>query len=91
MPLDTKFYGTIRKAKDDTIVPPDQYVVFLAKDNAFAATLPIYRQVCVSLGVGGAQIVAIDELIARVSRWRAENPEKCKLPDIEPGERFILP
>jgi hypothetical protein len=43
--LDAKFYGEIRKVKDDSIVPDDQYIVFLVKDDAFALTLPIYRSI----------------------------------------------
>jgi hypothetical protein len=38
--LDAKFYGNIFKAKDNSQVPDDEYVVFLAKDNAFARGLP---------------------------------------------------
>lgn len=48
--LDAKFYGEIRKVKDDSVVPDDQYMVFLAKDNAFADTVVYYRDRCVALG-----------------------------------------
>lgn len=39
-PLDAKFYGVIHKVKNGEVVPPDEFVVFLAKDDAFAAILP---------------------------------------------------
>ena len=37
--LDAKFYGVIVKNKDESIVPQDQYMVFLAKDAAVVAML----------------------------------------------------
>ena len=37
--LDGKFHGTIVKNKNGQEVPPDEFAVFLAKDNAFPATL----------------------------------------------------
>jgi hypothetical protein len=40
MKLDAKFYGDLRKVKDGSAVPDDEWAVFLAKDNAFAAILP---------------------------------------------------
>ena len=46
MKLDAKFYGEIRKVKDDSIVPDDEYVVFLAKDNAFAEVTHHYAETC---------------------------------------------
>lgn len=48
--LDAKFYGSIFKAKNGDIVPEDEYMVFLAKDNAFPATLLFYRDECVKAG-----------------------------------------
>jgi hypothetical protein len=59
MKLDAKFYGEIRKVKDDSIVPDDEYVVFLAKDNAFAEILPIYRDRCITMGCDDEQIAAV--------------------------------
>ena len=43
MKLDKKFVGQITKVKDGSIVGEDEYVVFLAKDTAFASILPTYR------------------------------------------------
>lgn len=79
--LDKKFYGDIRKVKDGTIVPEDQYVVFLAKDDAFAAMLPYYRETCVTMSADIEQIQAVDRLIQNVNNWRAMNQGKCKVPD----------
>lgn len=88
MKLDGKFYGEIRKAKDDSIVPDDEYVVFLAKDNAFAAILPEYRDMCKALGADTEQLLAVDRLIQRVQVWRAANPDKLKVPDAK-GEKLL--
>lgn len=86
--LDAKFYGEIRKAKDDSVVPDDQYVVFLAKDNAFALVLPIYIELCKLFGCDKEQIEAITAVLGRVENWRIVNSEKCKLPDAA-GEKLL--
>ena len=86
--MDAKFYGTIVKVKDDTVVPNDEYVVFLVKDNAFYETLPTYRRKCIELGADEEQIEAVDALIARVTDWRQDNPDRCKVPDAK-GETLF--
>jgi hypothetical protein len=92
MKLDKKFYvgleGDIRKAKDDSSVPDDEWVVFLAKDDAFSVVLPIYWQVCHALGCDAEQLEAVQALISRVSAWRKANPERCKVPDAK-GEKML--
>lgn len=88
MKLDAKFYGTILKVKNDAVVPDDEYVVFLAKDTAFAETLPHYRDACVRLGADPEQIAAVDRMIGRLMDWRAANPERLKVPDAA-GEKLI--
>ena len=79
--IDHKFYGEIRKASDDSIVPPDSCITFLAKDNAFPATLRFYLEECKRLGAGEIQVQAVQGLIERVDAWRAQHPELCKVPD----------
>ena len=86
--LDSKFYGTVIKAKDNSIVDGSEYVVFLAKDNAFAAVLPIYLEKCIHMDADQEQIDAVIGLIDRVDAWRAANPDKCKTPDAA-GERLL--
>lgn len=81
MKLDAKFYGEIRKVKDDSVVPDDEYVVFLAKDNAFARILPDYRDMCVRMGADSEQVSAVDRMIERLNAWRGANPERLKVPD----------
>lgn len=86
--LDAKFYGEIRKAKDGSIVPDDEYVVFLAKDNAFAAVLPFYHLKCIELNCDDEQIRAVGRMVDRVQAWRAANPGRLKDPDAK-GERLL--
>lgn len=86
--LDAKFYGEIRKAKDNSLVPDDQYVVFLAKDNAFAKLLPLYLIECRTQHCDKAQLDAVQAMIDRVNAWREANPDKLKTPDAE-GERML--
>lgn len=88
MKLDAKFYGVIVKAKDNSIVPEDEYVVFLAKDNAFADMLPFYRDKCVERECDNEQIASIDRMIARVGLWRAQNQHLLKNPDAK-GEKLL--
>jgi hypothetical protein len=88
MKLDGKFYGEIRKAKDDSLVGEDEYVVFLAKDDAFAQVLPIYRLACLGLGCDAAQLASLDRMIARVNEWREWHPDRCKKPDAN-GEKLL--
>lgn len=86
--LDAKFYGAICKVKDDSPVGDDEWVVFLAKDNAFHRVLPWYRDICVDLRCDQEQIDSLDRMIERVERWRKANPDKCKDPDAK-GERLL--
>jgi hypothetical protein len=86
--LDAKFYGEIRKAKDDTVVPEDQWVCFLAKDNAFAAVLPQYLAECIRLGADKEQIDSVIRMIQRVHQWRYDKPEMLKVPDAR-GEKLL--
>lgn len=87
MKLDAKFHGEIRKVKNDAIVPEDEYVVFWAKDNAFAATLPHYLDYCISLGCDAEQIAAVERMIERVNEWRIIHYERLKNPDAA-GEKL---
>lgn len=84
--LDGKFHGIIACDKDCEIVPPDQFVVFLAKDNAFPATLDFYRDECMRIGAGAEQLAAVDRLRTRVAMWRDNHAAECKIPDALPGE-----
>lgn len=86
--LDLKFYGQICKVKDDTLVPPDEWMCFLTKDNAFALTLPFYRAKCEELGADAEQLAAVDLTIERLNAWRAANPERLKVPDAK-GEKLF--
>ena len=88
MKLDAKFYGEIRKVKDDSLVPDDEYIVFLAKDNALPATLHFYRENCVSIGADDEQIKAVSRMIKRLEEWRAANPDRLKVPDAK-GEKLL--
>lgn len=88
MKLDAKFYGEIRKVKDDSIVPDDEYVVFLAKDNAFARVLPLYLEYCIQLNCDQWQVAAVKRMIERLDAWRAANPDRLKNPDAH-GEKML--
>lgn len=84
--LDGKFHGIIAKNKDQSIVPQDQWLVFLAKDNALPDTLRFYREECSRLGASPEQLAAVNALLVRVLRWRSENHSLCKTPDVQKGE-----
>jgi hypothetical protein len=86
--LDAKFEGVIVKIKDGSIVPSDEYVVFLAKDTAFANVIPKYREECETLGADAEQLAAVDRMIERLIEWRANNQHRLKVPDAK-GERLL--
>lgn len=87
--LDGKFHGVIVKNKNGVIVPPDEWMVFLAKDDAFPPTLKFYRKELERQGAELAQLASVDGIIKRVDAWRADNPTKCKTPDIETNETIL--
>lgn len=84
--LDGKFDIEATRRRDGESISRDQCVLFLAKDNAFPATLQFYRKECERIGCDREQLEAVDRLIVRVDMWRAWNASKLKLPDAEPGE-----
>ncbi len=86
--LDAKFYGEIRKVKDDSVVPPDEYVVFLVKDNAFLPALARYIDTCKELGCDAQQIASAERMMVRAKKWRAAHPDRCKNPDAA-GEKLL--
>ena len=86
--LDAKFSGVIFKVKDGSIVTDDQYMVFLAKDDAFPDTLNFYRAKCIGLGADQEHIAAVDRPIQRLKVWRAANILACKVPDAK-GEKLV--
>jgi hypothetical protein len=88
--LDQKFYGTIFKAKDDTEVSQNEWVVFLAKDDAFVLTLPTYLENCIKLGCDDAQIAAVERLMENINAVRDAAPRRNKKPDAA-GEALIDP
>ena len=87
--LDQKFYGAIYKAKDDSRVPDDQWIIFLAKDDAFVLTMPTYLENCIKIGCDEEQIAAVRRLIHNIDEVRARHPELNKKPDAA-GE-YLLP
>lgn len=88
MKMDAKFYGEIKKVKDDSIVPEDQYVVFLAKDNAFFSTVPYYMLQCMQFGCDQEHLEAVLRMYLRMRKWRLDNPGKLKTPDAA-GEKLL--
>lgn len=88
--MDLKFSGIITKNKDNTVVPQDQWIVFLAKDDAFPETLKFYYYECKRLGADERQLEAIGDLISRVETWRYNHRELCKVPDVDDGELITL-
>lgn len=86
--LDAKFSGVIFKVKDGSIVPDDQYMVFLAKDQAFFNTLKFYREECIRLGADQEHIDAVNRTIDRLITWRIKNNDRLKVPDAK-GELLV--
>ena len=81
----------LRKSKNSHIVGDDEFVVFLAKDNAFPATLRFYRDECVRQGADRTQVESVDALIDRLDAWRDLHPNLCHAPDATREELTRLP
>jgi hypothetical protein len=86
--LDAKFYAAVHKVKDGKSVPDDEWVIFLAKDNAFPATLQFYLEECVRLGADEEHCESVQRMIRRLEQWRQANPDRCKVPDAR-GEKLL--
>ena len=87
--LDGKFHGVVVKNKNGVVVTPDQWIVFLAKDNALMPTLAYYLAECERIGASAAQLESIKGLMTRAQAWRDAHPDACKVPDIEPNETIL--
>lgn len=86
MRLDSKVHGTLIKNKDGKEIPEDEFIVFRPGDNAIVPMLCFYRGKITELGASREQITAVDRLIDRVLDWRDQHPDRCKVPDVQPGE-----
>lgn len=84
--LDSKVHGRLFKNKDNTEIPPDEFIVFRPHDNVVPEMLDFYRKRCIEMGATKEQIKAIIALEDRVFAWRAQHPERCKVADVQPGE-----
>lgn len=84
--LDGKVHGQLFANKDGREIPPDEFVVFRPHDNALLTTLEIYRLECEAIGADDEQLLAVDRLVLRVKEWRSLHPDRCKIPDVQPGE-----
>jgi len=88
-PIDTKYVFRGFKAEGGpfvSMVTQNNAIVFKAGDLAFALVLPRYRDICSDLGADERQLKAIDLLIERVKAYQKNNPELCKVPDVDAGE-----
>lgn len=84
--LDGKAYGLLFTVKDNKPIPPDEFIVFRVYDKALLATLDFYYAQCVQIGADDRQLAGVKRLIDLVKDWQAKHPERCKVPDLEPGE-----
>ena len=83
--VDRKFRFLAMSEEHGQLYDENHGVLFLAKDRAFRAILPMYRAKCAELGADDRQIAAVDLLIERVRRYAEANPRATKVPDVEPG------
>lgn len=85
--IDTKFKITAYCEEHEDYHNDRDAVLFLCKDRAFLPTLRYYRNICVQIGAGERQILAVDQLIGRVERWQAIHPDMMKVPDVDDGPK----
>ena len=61
-------------------------VLFKAADAAFnRAVMDAYKREAIKLGANPRQILGIDLLIERIEKYKALNPDKVKVPDVDEG------
>ena len=89
MRMDSKVHGTIIRNKDGREIPEDEFIVFRPSDNAVPGMLVFYRTLLVDQGASREQVEAVIALESRVSAWRRDHPERCKVADVQPGELQI--
>lgn len=85
--LDLKFIGPITKVKDGSVVPDDQWMCFLAQDNAFPETLLYYRDRCAEMNCDEEHLAVVDVTLGRLRKWRDAHPNLLKKPDAK-GEKL---
>ena len=88
-PLDSKFHGVLFKNKDNAKLDPGEFIVFLAKDNALLPTLQFYFDELKRIGADEYQLAGVTRLMQKVDAWRQANPEKCKVPDLDPATEVM--
>ena len=86
--LDQKFYGNIYKAKDNSLVDPEQSIVFLAQDDAFFRAIQDYPKYCEEAGSDIRHLQAAEQLIHDMEMWRNANPDKCHPPGMTLDEKI---
>jgi hypothetical protein len=86
--LDGKAYGVLFRSEDNSVIPPDEFIVFRPHDNALLPTLEFYYKKCEQLGAEPLQLNAIAALMGKVSAWREQHPDRCKVADVKPGEKL---
>ena len=79
--LDKKYTIIAVKTEDGSPVPPDQCILFRAKDNAFLPTLEFYIKECKWIGASEDFIGELQMLRNRIKVWRSYNMIDCKTPD----------
>lgn len=76
-----KTSGDLTK-NDGTPIPEDEpLVLFRGHDKVLPDLLEHYNQLCQENGSPPAQIEAMDQLIAKIKQWQADNPDKVKVAD----------
>lgn len=88
--LDRKFIINAKHSTKGTDHTQFDSILFLAKDDFIVPTLEHYLYLCVQNGAGVPQIQSVNLLIDRVRKWRRENPDLCKIPDVDEGEEISV-
>lgn len=82
MDIDRKFKIQATATRSGKHYTEENAVLFLAKDRAFALTLPDYVRHCKEVGAAPEQVRAAELLTERVLAFQAAN--ETKVPDVDP-------
>ena len=86
--LDAKFHAAVHKVKNGKSVPDDEWMIFLATDNAFPATLRFYLEECKRLGADQDHVESVQRTIRRLRFLAGCECRSLQVPDAT-GEKLL--
>jgi hypothetical protein len=71
-----KYHGIIAKTSTGQIIPPDDYLIFMKKDDAVPAMLTTYYEKCNELGCDDDHLEWVADQVYNLRHWREQNADR---------------